>query len=141
MRRIVKIVFMLLGLSLGACTDGDMPPRIYASYKISNKSDLNVKIKYRTFYEDMNNHIREIFDSTLIYKGDSILLELSENDAIPYPFGHADSLIISNESVFKTYQFKDSSPNNLLRYECYKQTLIEKHNYKFEYIITDNDFK
>ncbi len=133
---IIKNVLIIIVLFLASSCIKE-PPYTYSYFTIVNESNHNLAI--RLFNRNFDFKFQN--DSIHLLSNDSIGFSRSEKESISYPFPHADSVyILFNDSKLLLYKIPLDGSRNILDYESYSGGMIKEYEYRFRYVITEQDY-
>lgn len=113
------------------------PPVTYSYYTIVNESTHNLVI--RLYSRNLPANLQ--YDSLLILQNDSIGFSRSAKESIEYPFPVTDSVfIVFDDSKRLVYKLPFDGSRNILDYESYSGGMIKEYEYRFRYVITEQDY-
>lgn len=113
------------------------PPVTYSYYTIVNESTHNLVI--RLYIRNLPASLQ--YDSLLILKGDGIGFSRSAKESIEYPFPVTDSVFIVFDDFKRlVYKLPFDGNRNILDYESYSGGMIKEYEYRFRYVITEQDY-
>jgi len=113
------------------------PPYTYSYFTIVNKSNHNLAI--RLFNRNLDRWFQN--DSIHLLMNDSIGFSRSAKERIEYPFPVTDSLyIVFDDFKRLVYKLPFDWSRNILDYESYSGGMIKEYEYRFRYVITEQDY-